>query len=69
MNSNNIHSNFSIIAFGKQRGLQVFHQAGLKGTNPEKLIEYLQLDLAEMPLRKGETLYSIALANDLTVNQ
>ena len=56
MSTNNIHSNFSIIAFGKQRGLQVFHDAGLAGTNPEKLIEYLQLDLAEMPLRKGEVL-------------
>lgn|GEM_PF-2883038 len=60
----NIPSNFSIIAFGKQRGLQVFHQAGLAGTNPEKLIEYLQLDLAEMPLRKGEVLYSKILLNN-----
>ena len=54
----NTNPNFSIIAFGKQRGLQTFHQAGFKGFNPEKLIEYLQLDLAEMPLRKGEVLYS-----------
>lgn len=49
---------FSITAFGKQRGLQVFHHAGFKGLNQEKLIEHLQLDLAEMPLRKGEVLYS-----------
>ena len=54
---------FSIIAFGKQRGLQVFHQAGFQGLNQEKLIEYLQLDLAEMPLRKGEVLYSKILLN------
>jgi len=31
--------------------------------NQEKLIEYLQLDLAEMPLRKGEVLYSKILLN------
>jgi len=56
-------STFSIIAFGKQRGLQVFYQAGYKGLNQEKLIEHLQLDLAEMPLRKGEVLYSKILLN------
>lgn len=54
----NTHHTFSIIAFGKQRGLQTFHQAGFQKFNHEKLIEYLQLDLDEMPLRKGEVLYS-----------
>ena len=57
MNTNTYH-NFSIIAFGKQRGLQTFHRAGFSKFNQEKLIEYLQLDLDEMPLRKGEVLYS-----------
>ncbi len=62
MNTNK-YPNFSIIAFGKQRGLQVFHHAGFKGINLEKLIEYLQLDLDDMPLRKGEVLYSKILVN------
>ena len=62
MNTNK-YPNFTIIAFGKQRGLQVFHHAGFKGINLEKLIEYLQLDLDDMPLRKGEVLYSKILVN------
>ena len=33
------YSNFAVIAFGKQRGLQVFHQAGFKRLNLERLIE------------------------------
>jgi hypothetical protein len=49
---------FTIIAFGKQRGLQCFYQTGYKGFNIERLIEHLQLDLDEMPLRRGELLYS-----------
>lgn len=56
--STNTSHHFSIIAFGKQRGLQLFHQAGYKGINTDKLIERLQLDLDEMPLRKGEVLFS-----------
>ncbi|MEM1120085.1 MAG: hypothetical protein AAGJ18_06520 [Bacteroidota bacterium] len=59
-----IPSNFSIIAFGKDRGLQVFYQTGLEGANREKLAEYLQLDLTEMPLRKGEIVYSKVLLNN-----
>ncbi len=59
----NTPNSFSIIAFGKQRGLQVFHQAGFKGINKDKLIEQLQLDLDDMPLRKGEVLYSKILLN------
>lgn len=54
---------FSIIAFGKQRGLQLFHESGFKGLDHYKLIEYLQLDLDEMPLRKGEVIYSKILIN------
>ena len=54
---------FSIIAFGKQRGLQLFHESGFKGLDHYKLIEYLQLDLDEMPLRKGEVVYSKILIN------
>lgn len=59
----NKYPNFSIIAFGKQRGLQIFHQAGFNGINKDKLIEKLQLDLDDMPLRKGEVLYSKTLLN------
>ena len=61
--SSNTPNNFSIIAFGKQRGLQVFHQAGLSGIHKDQLIEQLQLDLDDMPLRKGEVLYSKILLN------
>ena len=61
--SSNTPNNFSIIAFGKQRGLQVFHQAGFSGIHKDKLIEQLQLDLDDMPLRKGEVLYSKILLN------
>ena len=56
-------TNFSIIAFGKQRGLQLFHQLGQQGMNTDQLIEQLQLDLDDMPLRKGEVLYSKILVN------
>ena len=61
--SSNTPNNFSIIAFGKQRGLQVFHQAGFSGIHKDKLTEQLQLDLDDMPLRKGEVLYSKILLN------
>ena len=54
---------FSVIAFGKLRGLQLFHQAGFKGIDHYKLIEHLQLDLDEMPLRKGEIVFSKVLVN------
>lgn len=51
-------NNFSIIAFGKQRGLQLFHHIGFRVGSIDKLIEHLQLDLSEMPLRPRETVFS-----------
>jgi len=54
----NIYPHYGIIAFGKARGLQVFYDLGFERRQTEKLVEQLQLDLDEMPLRKGDKLYS-----------